>query len=318
MDSKPSLYDILGVPQSADNAQISRAFAEKLDELDRLEPALDASALASRKQKIRIAASTLFDPATRLAYDAKLNHGQENLSLTNGSLSPEFAANYAMNQTLPASSAVDSVNLRAEALALRAEALSLRADAMLLQAGSNAGIAIGNNGERSSAWLNFITSAALLRTLAFLIFMSAVAFGLSRCAVVAPLQANSAANQAAEKAALQEYFQTHGVRPANMAELELLETERRRKENALRSEKQDVDKAKRDEREFEEESRRRAQEVSERLRIEEEESKRAQKIELQEQERLRKERNERRDAERVAEEERQRKLEEKWRQIIVR
>jgi hypothetical protein len=34
--------------------------------------------------------------------------------------------------------------------------------------------------------------------------------------------------KAAEKTAVQEYFQTHGVRPANMAELELLEAERRR------------------------------------------------------------------------------------------
>jgi hypothetical protein len=319
MDKKLSLYEILGVSQTVDGASISRAFAQKIEALDRNEEAMDASVLASRKQMIRIAASTLLDPTTRLSYDAKLSQSHESPNpsgdSTPSNLTSEATNPLALSLSPLASNLRDSVNLRADSLALRAEALSLRADAMLLQAGAGSGNALGNDSERSSAFLSFISSGPLLRILTFLVIMCAVAFGLSRCAANSPIHANAAANQAAEKAALQEYFQTHGVRPNNMAELELLEAERRRKENAQRNENQDVDKAKSEEQKFEEESRRRGREVSEQLRLDEEQHKLRMQREQASEDRLR---DQRKEAERMAEQQRIKQLEEQWKQTIKR
>ena len=62
--------------------------------------------------------------------------------------------------------------------------------------------------------------------------------------------------QASEKAALQEYYQAHGVRPANMAELQLLEAERQRQENAERQASGERRRAEEAQQRWEEESRR--------------------------------------------------------------
>lgn len=319
MNKKPSLYDILGVPETADSAEIGSALAQNIQALDSNTRALDAASLASRKQMVRIAASTLLDPATRLTYDAKLLEDHLHSNALQGS-SMEASASHpcgdlALSLAPMTANVRNSVHLRADALALRAEALSLRADAMLLQAGAGAGSGNDNSSERSSAWLSFMTSGPLLRVLTFLVVLVGVAFGISRCVANAPVQANAATNQAAERAAIQEYFQSHGVRPANMGELELLETERRRKENAQRSEKQDVDKVKTDEHKFEEESRRRGREVSEQLRADEEQHKLNMEREQQKDDRIA---SERKEAERVAEELRIKRLEEQWKQTIKR
>ncbi len=319
MIKKPSLYTILGVLETADSAEISTTLAQKMDALESNAAGLDSAALASRKQMVRIAASTLLDPATKLTYDAKLleEHLQSNAP-GNGSPNAGSTASrgdLALSLAPVNDSVRNSVHLRADALALRAEALSLRADAILLQAGAGSGSAANNDNERRGAWLNFVTSGPLLRVLTFLIVLVGVGFGISRCVVNAPVQANAAANQAAERAAIQEYFQSHGVRPANMAELELLETERRRKENAQRSEKQDVDKVKTDEQKFEEESRRRGREVSDQLRRDEEQHKLNMEREQLKDDRLA---SERKEADRAAEELRIKRLEEQWKQTIKR
>jgi flagellar biosynthesis GTPase FlhF len=318
MDKKLNLYEILGVSQQAESSEISEAVAQRLGDLDHAGVVIDASDKSMRKQIIRVAASTLLDPATRLAYDSKLRQGG---NITGPGVSrapthfPTDAAALALVPIADNSNVKEAVKLRAEAISLRAEAMSLRADALLLQAGSGSSALGSNDAERASALMNFLTSGPLLRMLMFLVVMCAVAFGLSRCITNAPLQANAAATQAAEKAALQEYFQTHGVRPANMAELELLEAERRRKENEQRNEKQDVDKTKTDAAKFEEESRRRGQEVAEKLRREEEQFKR--QVEL---DRLEEERSKaiRKESERIAEQERIRSLEEQWKRTINR
>ena len=145
--------------------------------------------------------------------------------------------------------------------------------------------------------------------------MCLIALSWVRCSSDVPLKRNAAANSATEKAALQEYFQTYGVRPANVAEMELLEAERRRRNNDSRNEQQNTDQKIKAELKFEEDARRRGRDVSDQLRSDEERQKLATQLDEREAERLRIERKE---ALRLAEERRIQKLEGQWQQIINR
>lgn len=324
MDKNRSLYEVLGVLPSAEVAEIRGAFTQQLASLENSVTTLDAAEVASAKQMLRIAAGTLLDASSRLSYDAKLRETRQASSL-HASEAPPASSGSANSWGLSLAGAApnaeagvgDSMKLRADALALRAESLSLKADAMLLQAGqrSLARASEDDGGPSPSAWINVLSSGPLLRILMFLVVLAAVAFGISRCAANAPLQGNTANTQAMERAALQDYFQTHGVKPANMAELERLETERRRSDNEQRNTKQDADKTKREEREFEEESRRRAQVVSDQLRADEERQQQAIRRDQIDAER---EARERKESERRAEEQRIKSLENQWRQTLER
>ena len=327
MTKKPSLYEILDVPQTANTAAIDQAWRTKLGDLERSASAMDSSELASRKQLIRVAANTLLDSSSRLAYDSQLarseNTGGSVNSISSGSghdsgLSRRVAGEAALGLTLvpqvQANLSSDSMNLRADAMALRAEAMSLRADAMILQAGAR----LGDNSEsvQPRGWSRLMSSGPILRILMFLTVMGLIALGWARCtAVVAPLQRTATEGKASEKAALQEYFQTHGVRPANLAEMELLEAERRRRTNENRNEQQNTDQKAKAELKFEEDSRRRAQDVSDRLRSDEE----RQKLNVQREEReAQRELDERKRAERIAEEQRIQRLQNQWQQTLRR
>ena len=325
MSRKPSLYEILDVPQKADSAEIDHACFSKLKALELASVAgIDAADLASRKQIIRFAANTLSDRSTRLAYDAQLALDNNFGGSTGGSI-PHLIAQQVIQSggrssndlsLLPqvATSATrDSMNLRADALALRAEAMSLRADSMILQSGA----APPTSGHPGSAggWLHLISSGPVWRIFIFLSILGLIALGFARCSNETPLRRNAVESKGAEKAALQEYFQTHGVRPANLAEMELLEAERRRRSNDSRNEQQNSEQKVKAELKFEEDSRRRAQDVSDRLRMEEEQQKMVLQREELEAKRLV---TERKETERVAEEQRVQKMQGQWQQIIRR
>jgi hypothetical protein len=327
MSKKPTLYEILGIPRNADIATIAHASQAQLDVLAQGTSGLDAAQLATRQQMIRIAVSTLKDPSSRLTYDARL--AQED-SLSN----PETATHTFSSATAasitdalvlrPTTSAApghDSAHLRAEALSLKAEALSLKADAMILQASAGANSLVASRpGTHSAAagWLEGIAAGRMWRVLIFMLILLVIAMSFSRCAVHGPAQREASESKAGERAALQEYFQTYGVRPANMAEMELLQAERKRKDNEQRSQMQDLNKTKTDEQKFEEESRRRAEEVSDRLRRDEEAQKVLAERELERERQAERELRDRKDAERLAEQQRIKKLEEKWQTVITR
>jgi curved DNA-binding protein CbpA len=104
-----------------------------------------------------------------------------------------------------------------------------------------------------------------------------------------------ASSPAAEKAYLQDFYQTYGIRAASRAEADLLLADMRRKEQAEREEKQAQrlqEEEERKQRRFEEESRRLGAEVSANLRYAEQEAERAKAEELR-----RKEEKERADKE---------------------
>ena len=325
MSKKTSLYEILGVPETADATAIDHAWTTKLAALEQAATTgMDAAELGSRKQIIRLAASTLLDSSSRLVYDSELarnakpvhagTHSGSQFSTQRSAQSAGGGFNdLALIPQTASTAARESMNLRADALALRADAMSLRADAMILQSGTDLPHSI--HSDHSGGWLRSVSSGPMLRIAVFLVVMCLVALGWARCSTEVPPKRNAAANTSTEKAALQEYFQTYGVRPANVAEMELLEAERRRRSNDSRNEQQNTDQKVKAEVKFEEDARRRAQEVSDRLQMDEERQKMAtQREDTNAQQML----AERKEAERQAEERRIQKLEWQWQQIIKR
>jgi curved DNA-binding protein CbpA len=109
-------------------------------------------------------------------------------------------------------------------------------------------------------------------------------------------------SKAEEKVILQEYYQTHGVRPASKIEADLLEIERRRQENESRQAALEKEREEEKYRRFVEESRQIGAEVTaERVRDEE-------RIRYEEEQRNRQREEAEREAERI-------RLEDAWRRL---
>lgn len=262
MRSSQTLYEVLGVEPAVGLAELQAAYRLRFRSLETARGSMSAQAFDERMQLLRLALSTLADPASRLVYDTKL-------------AARRAAATEPMPLVPLVAEPAAVTTVRADALSLRADALSLRADAMLLRAGVDADEADAAAVARTVAGGTISALKYFVRAVGLLVLTAMVAFSVVRCASGGSAARNAKLEaQANEKAALQEYFQAHGVRPANMAELELLEAERRRQENEARSAAQDRDKAEREARQFDEDSRRRADEVSERLRRAEDQARR--------------------------------------------
>jgi hypothetical protein len=309
MAAKPTLYDMLGVPTTADDAAIDAAYRERSQALLNTARGAADENYASRLQALHVAVSTLKDPSSRLAYDAKLR--------ASAAPAPSHRALELMPMEAK-TAARDNVHLRAEALSLRADALALRADAMLLQTtGSTSSRAETVLQDRDSVWRTLMDSRPLWRIIMFLLFMGMMAFGLSRCVSQGRLSA-AAGDKASEQAALQEYYQTHGVRPANMAELELLEAERRRRENQARMETQDEREKERAKKEAEDKRRRESAEAMGQL----QEAQRTQAMEAerarQAEERRVADDKARKEEAQLAEQQRAERQRQEWQQIIKR
>jgi len=224
--------------------------------LESMRSSVSAQEFNDKTQLLRVALNTLSDPMTRLSYDTKLSADSRTASMPVATREVSTRAEAPSNE------------VRADALSLRADALALRADAMLMRAGLDAPEVATARGAASVA---LSAAKTFTRALGALFLVGMVAFWITRCA-----GADSAARRAAietkanEQAALQDYYQTYGVRPASMAELELLEAERKRRDNQSRQIDQDREKQEREARRFEEESRRIGHEVSEQLRRDDE------------------------------------------------
>lgn len=259
MATKRSLYDILGIAQDATVQDIQNAYQARLTQLEQARERMGVDQFNDRMQVLRLALSTLTDTAARLSYDAKL-------AASRPSDAPPSAASSAPVLSL-APLPADAASVQAEALSLRADALALRADAMLLRAGLESQLAR----KEEPAVMQY--AKLFTRAVGLLVIVGISAFALTRCMAtrtqVDRLQMES---RASEKAALQDYQNTHGVRPANVAEMELLEAERRKAENQERTTQWEKEKAEEAQRRFLEESRRRGQQVAEDLRRAEEQA----------------------------------------------
>ncbi len=253
---KPRLYEVLGVPAAASAPQIRAAYRQQVSELEAQRSSLPTSDFEERMQLLRIAYDTLIDPVSRAGYDEKLR------------ADASAPANGALTLAPDGDPRAASLGVRAEAMAMRADAMSMRADALSL----HGGLESAERGAGPGAVADLLlVSKRVVRAIGLLVVIGLFAFALTRCAAVGSSQNRLQLEQkVSEQTALQEYYQTHGVRPASIAEMELLEAERRRKE----SEGRQSDKAQREReqaaRRFEEDSRRIGKEVAANLQRSEE------------------------------------------------
>lgn len=301
MGSKPTLYELLGVSQHADVSEIQAAYQRKVGVLESARGGMTSQAFDDQSQLLRVALSTLSDAAARFGYDAKLN---ARVRQPQGAL---------VAQAVPAP--VASAQAHADALALRADALALRADAMMIRAGihlpdGGAPGMVEKVASGSVTALKRVVSAIGLLVIVGVGFFIATRFFQGDASV----RRSAMEVKASEQVVLQEYYQTHGVRPANMAELELLQADQRRRDNEAKLVGQDREKQEREARQFEEESRRRADQVAENLRRAEEAAK--SEAERQRYEDLRKKELERQQAE--AEQRRIDREKAQWQEVLRR
>lgn len=310
MGHKPTLYELLGVSRQAGVPEIQAAYQNAVRLLDSRCGELDFQAFNEAGQLLRVALDTLTDPIARHLYDAKIwaqSPERSPTSLVQASPAPEGDG-----QAKVASA-------RADALALRADALALRADAMMIRSGVDAQ-AMGAGG---AAQVLATGAATVLRRFVSIVGLLAIVgigfFLLARQGQGrAPEPMAQRQSKAQEQVILQEYYQAHGVRPSSLAEMELLEAERRRRGNEDKLGKQDRDKQEREAKQFEEESRKIAERATTELRQAEESARREaeRQVERERIEAQRKVETERQKAE--AEQRRLERQEAQWQAVLRR
>ena len=303
MTNKKSLYEILEVANGATYAEIRASNARLLHSLESQQSVLTREDYNIQLRLLKVAFSTLSTPMSRDAYDAHLSMGKESAKPQSSAL----AISAPVNQSAAA--------VRAEALLIRADAMALRAEAMGLKADLISGYAEPPADQDAHPVFGYLrkSSRTVLLTLGTLVAIGMVfkvAFMVTRN--VQSDQTVNARSPIEDKAFLQEYYQTWGVRPASRAEAELMDAERRNNEDAKRAQRQADDSkrtAEQAERKFEEESRRRGDQVSAELQYAEERASQA---------RLQDERRKENEKDMKAEAERQRLAAEhaKWQRVL--
>lgn len=275
MAPKKTLYELLQLQPSADDAEIRAAYARLTQALQDQEASLGHEAVQQQGRVLRVAFHTLINPQSRAAYDAEQaarKAPDSGLSLV--PMSPAAGAS-------PEATALrsDAMLLRAEAIALRANALELKANTLdggMPGAAGMGGVGgVGGVGGGAATPPGYAlasrTPGALItfpepaprtgglpplldglsgstrRILLWVGTLVAVGMLLQMCSVytVNKTGAQYAEERrlAEEKAYLQEYYQTHGVRPASMAEARQLD-EQRRSEEAAKRQQQDAERQK--------------------------------------------------------------------------
>ncbi|WP_156362660.1 hypothetical protein [Xylophilus sp. Leaf220] len=302
-----SLYEVLGVAPDASDADIRTAYERRCEALNTAAPGEVPADRDLQRKVLTLAFRTLASPTERAAYNARMS--------TPPSV-PVPALSLVPMETDP-----DALALKAEALTLRAEAMSLRAEAMSMRGGRTLA-AGGFAADHGHSPLN--DTASLLRKV-LTVLGTLLAIALVARVLVMLLAGPSKPvapgmdNDAREKVVLQDYYQTYGVRPANLAEMELMEAERRRKERSTqeaRNAERDKARAADAERRAAEDTRRRADEVSARLHAEEQAFKERMRREDELAERDKRAKQERQERAERDESRRARQQEAEWRQVL--
>ncbi|BDT69621.1 hypothetical protein os1_38120 [Comamonadaceae bacterium OS-1] len=253
-----TLYNLLAVAADASDAEIQVAYEQATTRLQLQKGRISADDYDFKVKVLNVAFKTLSAPASRAAYDAKLAV----------SAPPAPAPALAL---VPLQPEAEALSLRAEAMALRADAMTLRADAMVMRSGA-APFRESRNFAAADSPLGVSSLTPILRKILLVLgTLFAIASVVQVVALVAGNRqaslAAAAAAKASEATALQEYYQTHGVRPANQAALDALLAEERRKDTTNRTAEREKARVEQEARRFEEESRRRGEQVSSELRM---------------------------------------------------
>ena len=214
---KKTMYEVLGLSPAATSEQIEAVY-QALCNMPAA-PGVSVDDATNQKKVLDAAYRTLSAPLSRQAYDAFLH------TRINGPTPAEQAPKPGLALVDYPAPSPQAVALRAEALSIKAEAMSLKADALMLRADVASVRASGAAAPWDDLYPLFKRVLRIAGAAFGIWFLFWLLYGM-----MAPRQTAQVEAQAAEKAALQEYFQTYGVRPANRAEMELMETARRRQE----------------------------------------------------------------------------------------
>lgn len=276
------MYEILEVAPSASLPEIQAAHRRLSRNLMLGKLGLSREDIQNNLKLIDWALQTLSDQSSRDAYDAQLatRIAPKNavVPVTDGAMPLKLAA--AIQQTYKATAAIET--------------------------GPESPLGIISATAASSA--SALTK--IFRVLVGLFALSAVV----KCSTMIlashqPGRAPEAVSKAQEKVIIQEYYQTHGVRPGSKAEADLLEVENRRRENAQREAAREKEQEERKYHRFVEESRQLADQVSENIRRDEERARYEEERKRQYAEQARRQKEEaEREAERI-------RLEEAWRKF---
>ena len=270
-NAKKSLYEILEVSPSASLPVIKAAHRLLSRNILLGKPGLSREDIEFKLKVIDLALSTLSDQASRDAYDAQLAAGNTPVR----ALVPVMA---------------DATSLK---IAAAIEKNQMITGAIEDSSESPLKIISATAASSVSALRKILFAIAGLMVLGMVIKVSIMVLAGRQ-----PGYATGGASKAEEKLRLQEYYQTHGVRPGSSIEADLLEVENRRRENAQREAARETKQEEERYRRFVEESRRVGREASENVRRAEEHARYEEERRRQQQER---ERREREEAERQAE-----------------
>jgi len=293
MGSKKTLYEVLGVAPSASPAEIKAAYQHATQKLEAENTGLNAASIELELKLVKMAFQTLGNQKSRQAYDSRLNP-------------PAARAVAAPHAVPPPLADADAMSLQAAAASLKADAASLMAEAALLKADA-VSLNVDNAPKR--------IAAAAGRGLKF-VFTVLGGVGVVIVALLAALFWVGSANRtiveeeakARERVIIQEYYQTHGVRPKSKTEVELLEAESQRAAKAEREAMREKQKEQQKELEYQrfiEDSRRLGEQVSAKLQRDKEQAERQARYEA---EKARQEQHMKEEAERRRIENERRKL----------
>ncbi len=245
---KKTLYEILAIEPDASEVEIRAAYETRTAKLESLRGTLSGEDYEFKAKVLALAYKTLSVSDSRGAYDAKL-----------AAEHPPEASKIPLS-LLP-------LEASADAAATRSDVMGLRADMMAMRAGAYRPDALASDGPGADLSVLGGTLRRVLLLLgmvfALIIVMNMIVNMVAHRRTVLD---TDAATKAGEKAALQEYYQVHGVRPASMAELRLLEAEDRRKESEAGAAQRTRAWQEEQARDFDREARERGERASEELR----------------------------------------------------
>ena len=257
MTSKTA-YDTLAVRPNASFEDIQANYNSLISRLKSQKCLFNPAEYALKLGAIHQAYDALVTPDVRAAYDSALAKRAVAFALAPVTGVP----------ALPGDAA--SIALRAEAISLRAEAISLRADALSIHAQTDSfdrqDSRLSGRDTRTFAAVPLLKKMAMMLGAAVAVWVVIqLAFALLTNRRIE--METGAAASAHDRAAVQDYYQTHGVRPANAAEAELLNAANRKAESDARKLEREKTKTNDDYRRFEDDARRRADQVSTDLRF---------------------------------------------------
>jgi curved DNA-binding protein CbpA len=237
---KKTLYEILEVSPTATQDEIRRAHQRLSRKLLSTANNLSREEVDFKLQILDVALHTLSTPLSRDEYDAQITPPMPSANIP----TPYTDANaLKIAAALAESNRITAALLANQPLPMQAVSTTVNSSVKSLK-----------------KIFRFIIGLA--------IFSMVIKWGGS--VLLAQHGSSSGMSSAEEKVMLQEYYQEHGVRPANKAEMDLLETERRRKENTAKTGALEKQKKEDAENKFVEDSRRMGDAASEnRLREEE-------------------------------------------------